>query len=93
MGHDTRANTEFVLIGKRGSTLRLAADVHQIIMAPVGEHSSKPEEARRRIERLYPGPYLELFARRPVDGWLTWGNEIPAPLAPAGAEGTHEAAE
>jgi N6-adenosine-specific RNA methylase IME4 len=23
-----------------------------------------------------PGPYLELFARRPIAGWTTWGNEI-----------------
>jgi MT-A70 len=61
-------------------------------MAPVGEHSEKPEEVRRRIERLFPGPYLELFARKPVDGWAMWGNEIPrdaiaapieAPASPA----------
>jgi N6-adenosine-specific RNA methylase IME4 len=89
----SRANTEFVLIGFRGSPRRLAADVHQVIMAPVREHSEKPEEARRRIERLYPGPYLELFARRPVDGWVTWGNEVPAPLVPADPEATREAAE
>jgi hypothetical protein len=31
---------------------------------------------RRRIERLYPGPYLELFGRKPVPGWTVWGNEI-----------------
>ena len=46
---------------------------------PVATHSEKPEEARARIERLYPGPYLELFARRPVEGWTTWGNEV-API-------------
>ena len=45
-------------------------------MAPVGAHSAKPEEVRRRIMRLFPGPYLELYARRPVPGWHTWGNEI-----------------
>jgi len=27
-------------------------------------------------ERLVPGPYLELFARRLIAGWTTWGNEI-----------------
>jgi hypothetical protein len=45
-------------------------------MAPFREHSKKPEEVARRIERLYPGPYLELFARgeaRP--NWTVWGNE------------------
>ena len=38
-------------------------------MAPVGEHSVKPDEVYRRIERLYNGPYLELFARKPRKGW------------------------
>src|SRR5262249_29523427 len=60
----TEANTEICLLAKRGSPLRLAKDVHQVVIAPVGEqHSAKPDETYRRIERLYPGPYLELFAR------------------------------
>jgi N6-adenosine-specific RNA methylase IME4 len=80
MGFDTRANTEFVLLAKRGSPLRLATDVHQVILAPVGAHSEKPEEFFRRIERLYGGPYLELFARRPREGWTTWGNEVASPV-------------
>ena len=29
------------------------------------------------MERLYPGPYLEMFARRTRDGWTTWGDELP----------------
>jgi len=41
-----------------------------------GEHSVKPEELRKMIERVSPGPYLEVFARRPVAGWDTWGNEV-----------------
>jgi N6-adenosine-specific RNA methylase IME4 len=60
-------------------------DVHQVVMAPVGEHSAKPDEVRRRIERLLNGPYLELFARKPVEGWTVWGNEV-APLTDAVAE-------
>jgi len=51
--------------------------VHSVIMAPVGAHSEKPDEAYRRMQRLYGAPYLELFARKPRDGWMTWGNEIP----------------
>jgi len=80
-GYHTRANTEACLLGTRGSPLRLSKDVHQVVIAPVGEHSEKPDEVYRRVERLYPGPYLELFARRPRDGWTTWGDEIPAPDA------------
>lgn len=81
MGYHTRSNVELCLLGLRGSPERLAKDVHQVVMTPVGEHSVKPEEVRRRIKRLYPGPYLELFARRPVDGWTVWGNEVEASAA------------
>lgn len=45
--------------------------------APRGEHSVKPEEMRRMIERVSPGPRLEMFARRPADGWDVWGLEAP----------------
>jgi N6-adenosine-specific RNA methylase IME4 len=75
-GYATRANTEVSLLATRGSPRRLSADVHQVVIAPVGEHSAKPDEVYKRIERLYPGPYLELFARRERDGWTRWGNEI-----------------
>lgn len=76
-GYCTRSNAEFVFYATKGSPLRLANDVQQIVMAPRGErHSEKPEEVRRRIERLFPGPYLELYGRKPVPGWTVWGNEI-----------------
>lgn len=67
------------MLATKGSPLRLATDVHQCVLAPVGEHSAKPEEVRRRIERLLGGPFLELYARAPVPGWTTWGNEIKRP--------------
>lgn len=76
MGYWTRANSELCLLATRGSPMRLAMDVHQVIMAPVREHSRKPDEAVPRIERLLAGPYLELFAREQRQGWTTWGNEI-----------------
>jgi N6-adenosine-specific RNA methylase IME4 len=76
-GYWTQANAEVCFIATKGSPLRLATDVHQVVMASVGEHSAKPEEVRRRIERLFAGPYLELYGREPVPGWTVWGNEIP----------------
>ena len=83
MGYWTRANSEVCLLATKGSPPRLAEDVHQVVMAPVAEHSSKPEEVRRRIERTLLAPYLELYARRATSGWTAWGNEIPRPLAEA----------
>jgi site-specific DNA-methyltransferase (adenine-specific) len=76
MGYWTRANSEPCLFATRGSPKRIAKDVHQVIQSPVGEHSRKPEEASARIERLVAGPYLEMFARRPMAGWTVWGNQI-----------------
>jgi N6-adenosine-specific RNA methylase IME4 len=81
-GHGTHANSEPCILAKIGSPLRLDEGVHSVIMAPVGAHSEKPEEAYRRIERLYGAPRLEMFARKPREGWTTWGNEIERPAAP-----------
>ena len=62
----------------KGNPKRLDAAVRQVVFAPVAKHSEKPEEVRHRIERLYAGPYLELYARKqePPPGWTLWGNEI-----------------
>jgi N6-adenosine-specific RNA methylase IME4 len=86
MGYWARANAELCLLATRGAPKRLAFDVHQIILSPVSEHSAKPEEVRHRIERLLPGPYLELFGRKPVAGWTVWGNEIPRDQFPMEAD-------
>lgn len=77
MGFYTRQNAEFVLLGTRGSPLlpRRERGVHQIVEAPVAAHSRKPDDVHRRIERLYDGAKIELFARRPVAGWDVWGLE------------------
>jgi N6-adenosine-specific RNA methylase IME4 len=76
MGYWTRANTEFCLLATKGAPLRLVEDIHQIVIAPVGEHSRKPEDVRAHIERLLVGPYLEVFGRRAIPKWTVWGNEI-----------------
>jgi N6-adenosine-specific RNA methylase IME4 len=39
------------------------------------EHSAKPEEFRQIIERLYDGPYLELFGRHQAKGWAVFGDD------------------
>lgn len=74
MGWHTRACAEVCLLAKRGKPKIQARDVPQVIMAPRRDHSHKPDEQYGRIERLYGGPYLELFARQRHDGWAAWGN-------------------
>lgn len=39
-----------------------------------GAHSEKPALFGDLIERMSPGPYLELFARAPRLGWDSWGH-------------------
>lgn len=76
LGLTTRKNTEFCLLGRRGNAHRNAKDVREVIMAPVRQHSQKPDEAARRIQRYCDGPYCELFARTTRPGWDSWGNEV-----------------
>lgn len=75
MGHTTRQNAEFVILGRRGSPRRLRKDVHQLIIEPRREHSRKPDALFARVETYCTGPYLELFAREHRPGWDCWGNE------------------
>lgn len=44
--------------------------------APKEQHSQKPEAMRDMIERVSYPPYIELFARKPHEGWDVWGNEV-----------------
>lgn len=83
LGYWTRANAELCLLATRGRPRRMSNDVRQIVIQPVGEHSRKPEAVRFGIERLVPGPYLELYGRRPFQGWTVWGNEVEEQRAPA----------
>jgi N6-adenosine-specific RNA methylase IME4 len=74
-GYWTRPASEFVLLGTRGRPRRRDRAVRQVIVAPRREHSRKPGAVQQGIERLVPGPYLELFARQSRDGWTTFGDE------------------
>ena len=80
-----RNATESVLFGIRGDLRTGPAGRRQvnIIDAPKQEHSRKPDELYDIIEACSPGPYLELFARRPREGWLSWGAEADGTLRDA----------
>jgi len=41
------------------------------------QHSRKPDEMYALVERVSPGPYLEMFARRLRAGWATHGDQVP----------------
>jgi N6-adenosine-specific RNA methylase IME4 len=74
-GYGTRKNLEPCLLARRGSPEILTRSVRDFLHAPRREHSRKPDEQYGRIESMYRGPYLELFARQQWKGWDSWGNE------------------
>jgi N6-adenosine-specific RNA methylase IME4 len=76
MGNYWRNSHEIMLIGVRGGLRGQSASERSWMERERGLHSEKPEEVRERIERLSPGPYLELFGRRPVAGWTVYGNQL-----------------
>jgi N6-adenosine-specific RNA methylase IME4 len=73
--------------------MAVVRNVSQIVMAPVQDHSTKPEEVRERIEQMLPGPYIELFARDQRATWTTWGNEVAGDGDEISANEVLEAAE
>ncbi len=77
VGFYFRNVTELILFGVRGRMRTLAPGRTQVnLMASrKREHSRKPEEIYALVEACSPGPYLELFARFPRQGWSQWGNE------------------
>jgi N6-adenosine-specific RNA methylase IME4 len=81
LGVYLRNATEHVLLGTRGKAPVLFKAQPNWLFAPRQDHSHKPEEFHKIVERVSPGPYLELFARRRQPGWDVWGNEIDSDIS------------
>ncbi len=76
IGNYWRNSHEILLLAIRGKQTAISKSEMSWLLCPRGGHSSKPDEVRHRIERLSPGPRLELFGRAKVDGWTVFGNQI-----------------
>ena len=66
MGNFWRVSHEFLLTGVRGKCPFRAKGLRSWQEFKRGKHSAKPEEVRKMIELASPGPYLELFGRKPI---------------------------
>lgn len=75
LGNYFRVSTEHVLFGVRGKLPLERKDVPTWFVADRQHHSQKPESFYDLVERVSPGPYLDMFARRGRPGWTLWGNE------------------
>lgn len=76
LGVYLRNCTEHILLGTRGKAPVLCKNQINYGIFQVQDHSHKPEEIHKIVERVSPGPYAELFARRKYPGWDVWGNEV-----------------
>jgi N6-adenosine-specific RNA methylase IME4 len=79
MGYHARSQHELLLIAKRGELPPPLPENREssVVYAERGRHSEKPEAFYQLIERWYPTlPKVELFAREPRDGWISWGNQL-----------------
>lgn len=77
MGRHFRGCTEHALIGTRGKNNPLSKSERNCDLNLSTPHSAKPETLQDKFEKMYPGPYLELFARRSKPNWTCVGNECP----------------
>jgi N6-adenosine-specific RNA methylase IME4 len=91
LGHSTRKTGENQWLAPRGRGLPrfdkgvasgFAAEAADVIASQRRENSRKPDEAYRKLERLYGEVRrIELFGRRERKGWTLWGNEVLPPDA------------
>lgn len=85
VGYWFRGCTEPILVAKRKGApshrspfMGLLAEDTGGLIAKNLKHSRKPESLHQVVEETgYPGPRLELFARRQRPGWICRGNECP----------------
>ena len=79
LGQYFRGASELLLFGVHGDGFKACTEDNSlcnVIFAPRGEHSRKPDEVYERIEARSLPPRVELFARPPArPGWTVWGNE------------------
>jgi N6-adenosine-specific RNA methylase IME4 len=74
LGFYVYSQHELLLVATKGSCLPQEGSlVSSVIVAPKQDHSSKPDLVYEIIEKMYPGPYIELFARKRRAGWGSWG--------------------
>lgn len=77
MGSYFRIDTEHCLFGVRGrAPIAPSNRLRNVIVAPRGRHSQKPDRLFEIAEQVSPGPRVELFARKRRHGWDAWGNQV-----------------
>ena len=78
MGNYWRVSHEYLLLGVRGRLPFRDRACRSWLAARRTLHSRKPFAVRALIERVSPGPYLELYGReeQPQTEWTVYGNQV-----------------
>lgn len=75
-GYCFRSAAEFILLGTIGKPKIQSRSVRNLIVAPVREHSRKPDAQYEMAEALFAGPHAEVFSRGSRPGWDCFGDEV-----------------
>ena len=78
IGNYWRVSTEYLLLAVRGNLPFADHGQRNWLELDRQGHSEKPEEIRTLVEKVSPGPYLELYGRvLPANpAWTVFGNQL-----------------
>ena len=65
---------EYLLLGVRGGLPLMERGINSWMRACREPDGNSPENIRRLIERVSPGPYLHLFGIKPISGWTVYSS-------------------
>jgi N6-adenosine-specific RNA methylase IME4 len=82
LGYYFRGSHELCLFGVMGKLRTQSRSLPTLFKAERGRHSEKPTCFYTLVEQASPAPRLEMFARAPRPGWVTWGNELEGKVQP-----------
>jgi N6-adenosine-specific RNA methylase IME4 len=76
IGNYIRLAHEHLLIATKGKRRTDGKSQMSWIKADRTKHSRKPREFREAVERMSPGPRLEMYGREVMPDWTVYGNQI-----------------